>query len=65
MIPSGPKQTYVTLAVGVVGEIIDGPDKLDQPGFVTIRVAGETLYTFARDLQQNAVLESIASNSLD
>jgi hypothetical protein len=60
MMPRGPKETYVTLAVGTVGEILDLPDKLSQPGFVTIRVNGETLYTFARDLQDNAYIESLA-----
>jgi hypothetical protein len=59
MMPSGPKETYVTLTVGTVGEIIDGPDTLDHPGFVTIRVNGETLYTFARDLQENAIIEPL------
>ena len=33
------------------------PDTLNHPGFVTIRVNGETLYTFARDLQENAIIE--------
>ena len=56
MMSVGPKETYVTLAVGTVGEILDLPDKLNDPGLVTIRVNGETLYTFARDLQDNAII---------
>lgn len=60
---NGPKETYVTLAVGTVGEFIAGPDTLDHPGFVTIRVNGETLYTFARDLQENAVIEPLACDT--
>jgi hypothetical protein len=63
MMPRGPKEIYVTLAVGTVGEFIDGPDTLDHPGFVTIRVNGETLYTFARDLQENAVIEPLACDT--
>ena len=36
------KKHYVTLSIGTVGEILD----VSQPGFVNIRVSGETLYTF-------------------
>ena len=61
MMPNGSKEKYVTLVVGTMGEIVDLPDKLSQPGFVTIRVNGETLYTFARDLQENAILEPCAA----
>ena len=42
---------FVTLPVGTVGEIIEAYDDLDRPGFVLIKVAGDTLFTFARDLR--------------
>jgi hypothetical protein len=57
---TGPKEPYVTLSVGTVGEILDIPDKLGRPGLVTIRVNDETLYTFARDLQENTIIEPMA-----
>jgi hypothetical protein len=60
MMSTGPKETYVTLSVGTVGEILDVPDKLSRPGLVTIHVYGETLYTFARDLQENTFIEPLA-----
>ena len=45
-------QVYVTLPVGAIGEIIECSDDLEQPGFVLMKVAGETLFTWARDLQE-------------
>jgi hypothetical protein len=51
------KETYVTLLTGTLGEILDIPDVLHRPGFVRIRVQGETLYTFVRDLQDNAIVQ--------
>ena len=47
------KKHYVTLSIGTVGEILD----VSQPGFVNIRVSGETLYTFTRDLEANVIFE--------
>jgi hypothetical protein len=61
----GRHEEYITLSVGVVGEILDAIDSLIEPGFVTIRVGEETLYTFARDLQQNAIIESMVCNTFD
>ena len=37
--------------MGTVGEIIEEYEDLDRPGFVLIRVAGDKLFTFARDLR--------------
>jgi hypothetical protein len=62
---TGPKEAYVVVSVGTVGEILDGPEKLNQPGFVKIRVQGEALYTFARDLQDNALIESLPYDTYD
>jgi hypothetical protein len=59
------KETYVTLLTGTLGEILDVPDKLHRPGFVSIRVQGEVLYTFARDLQDNVIVERMTSNIFD
>ena len=56
---TGPKEAYVTVSIGTVGEILDGPEKLNHPGFVKISVRGEELYTFARDLQDNTILEPL------
>jgi len=53
----GRKETYVTLSVGTLGEILDIGDNLNHPGFVTIRVDGEMFYTFVRDLQESATIE--------
>jgi hypothetical protein len=53
----GTKERYVTVPVGTLGDIVDGSDTLDQPGFVEIRIQGKTFYTFARDLHQNAYIE--------
>jgi hypothetical protein len=60
MMSTGPKETYVTLSVGTVGEILEIPDKLSRPGLVTIRVNGETLYSFVCDLQENTFIEPLA-----
>ena len=62
---TGPKEAYVTVSVGTVGEILDGPEKLNSPGLVKISVKGETLYTFARDLQYNAFIEAPPSDIYD
>ena len=45
------RSLFVTLPVGTVGKIIEEYDDLDRPGFVLIRLAGDTLFTFARDLR--------------
>ena len=57
---TGTMEAYVMVSVGTVGEILDGLEKLNHPGFVKIRVKGEALYTFVRDLQDNAFIESPA-----
>ena len=62
---AGPKEAYVMVSVGTVGEILDGPEKLNHPGFVKISVRGEELYTFARDLQYNAFIESLPCDTYD
>ena len=56
---TGPKEAYITVSVGTVGEILDEPEKLNHPGFVKISVRGEELYTFARDLRDNTILEPL------
>lgn len=65
IVPNGTKETYVTLLTGTLGEILDLPDKLHQPGLVSIRVQGEVLYTFVRDLQENAIIEPMTCDMSD
>ena len=57
---TGPQETYITIPVGTLGEILDGNDRLNRPGLVRIRVRNEILYTFARDLHENAFIEQLA-----
>jgi|HubBroStandDraft_6_1064221.scaffolds.fasta_scaffold875480_2 hypothetical protein len=45
------RNLFVTLPVGTVGEIVEAYEDLDRPGFVLIKVAGDTFFTFARDLR--------------
>ena len=59
------KRNIRDLVDGTLGELLDVPDKLHRPGFVSIRVQGEVLYTFARDLQDNAIVERMTSNIFD
>ena len=61
---AGP-QVYVTLSVGTCGEILDLHDQLGRPGIVMIQVNGETLYSFARDLEQRTLLETTPSLASD
>ena len=61
---SGP-QVYVTLSLGTCGEILDLHDQLGRPGIVMIQVNGETLYSFARDLEQRTLLETTPSLAPD
>jgi hypothetical protein len=62
---TGPKEAYVTVSIGTVGEILDGQEKLNHPGFVKISVRGEELYTFARDLQDNTILGPLECDIYD
>jgi hypothetical protein len=62
---SGSQEAYVTVSVGTVGEILDGTEKLKDPGFVKIRVNGEMFYTFARDLKGNAFIDSLPYDIYD
>jgi hypothetical protein len=49
------------LSVGTCGEILDLHDQLGRPGIVMIQVNGQTLYSFARDLEQRTLLETTPS----
>ena len=62
---TGPKEKYIAVPVGTLGGIVDGNDKLNHPGLVRIRVKGETLYTFARDLHENVFIDSLAYGAFE
>lgn len=45
-------QIYVMLPVGIIVEVMQTFDYLSRPGMVVMKVNGETLFTWACDLQQ-------------
>jgi hypothetical protein len=54
------RQIYVMLPVGATAEIVGTYDDLARPCLITMKVNGEVLFTWARDLDRCATPSALA-----